>query len=110
VTDDNPVNIQVAIFLLRKLGYKADRASNGLESVRAHSENPYVSKPMKIDDLREALEEAIEVGSKSIGLPLTLSIARLLLVPFPAWLLYPHFWGRFFADGLGSDLADYGNR
>ena len=123
VTDDNPVNIKVAMYMLKKLGYKADRASNGLEAVRAHSENPYdiflmdvqmpvmdgieatkkirhdssgkqpsiiamtagvteidrnkcqesgmdgfVSKPMKIDDLREALEEAIGAASKFIGL------------------------------------------
>ncbi|MGK0237653.1 MAG: signal transduction histidine kinase/CheY-like chemotaxis protein, partial [Candidatus Pelagisphaera sp.] len=124
VTDDNPVNIKVAMFLLKKLGYKADRASNGLEAVRAHRKNPYdillmdvqmpvmdgieatkeirddssdekqpsiiamtagvteidrnkcqesgmdgfICKPMKIDDLREALEEAIQAGSKSIGL------------------------------------------
>ena len=28
----------------------------------------FICKPMKIDDLREALEEAIQAGSKSIGL------------------------------------------
>ena len=61
ITDDTPVNIKVAMFLLKKLGYKADRASNGLEAVRAQRKNPYdillVDVQMPVMDGIEATKE-----------------------------------------------------
>ncbi|MCP4713474.1 MAG: response regulator, partial [Deltaproteobacteria bacterium] len=35
IADDNPVNLQVALAMLKKLGYCADTAANGLEAVKA---------------------------------------------------------------------------
>ncbi len=41
VADDNPVNVKVAIHMLRKIGYKGDEATNGLEAIEALKEKPY---------------------------------------------------------------------
>lgn len=41
VAEDNPVNQQIAIRMLEKLGCRADIASNGREAVLMHGEQPY---------------------------------------------------------------------
>ena len=41
VAKDNPVNQKVAVHMLKKLDFRADVASNGLEAVRAVSQVPY---------------------------------------------------------------------
>lgn len=41
VVDDNPVNIKVAHHMLKKLGYRGDSASNGLEAIEAHRLQQY---------------------------------------------------------------------
>ncbi|MDQ8186819.1 response regulator [Pelagicoccus sp. SDUM812002] len=41
VVDDNPINIKVAKHMLKKIGYKADTAVNGLEAVEAVKKKRY---------------------------------------------------------------------
>ncbi len=41
VADDNPVNVKVAIHMLKKIGYTADTAADGKEALEAHKDNPY---------------------------------------------------------------------
>jgi len=41
VAEDNPVNQKIALFLLRKFGYKADIAANGLEVLARLQTSPY---------------------------------------------------------------------
>jgi PAS domain S-box-containing protein len=41
VAEDNVVNQQVALLLLRKLGYRADMAADGLEALQALEREPY---------------------------------------------------------------------
>ncbi|MGA8924144.1 MAG: response regulator, partial [Candidatus Dormiibacterota bacterium] len=43
VVDDNPVNQRVSTTMLRKLGYRADLASNGIEAVSASAEHEYAA-------------------------------------------------------------------
>jgi len=41
LADDNPINQKVGISVLNKLGYKADLAANGKETIRALENQPY---------------------------------------------------------------------
>ncbi len=41
LAEDNPVNSRIAILMLRKLGYKADSAANGLEVLQALDRQAY---------------------------------------------------------------------
>ena len=41
MAEDNPVNRKVALSMLKRLGYKADVAENGLEVLQALQEKPY---------------------------------------------------------------------
>ena len=41
MAEDNPINRKVALSMLKRLGYKADVAENGLEVLRALKERPY---------------------------------------------------------------------
>ena len=41
VTEDNPVNQKVALHLLKRLGYHADLAANGLEALAALTRQDY---------------------------------------------------------------------
>lgn len=41
VVEDNPVNLTLALALLKKLGYAADTAGNGLEALEALRRQPY---------------------------------------------------------------------
>ena len=41
VAEDNPVNQKIALFLLRKFGYEADLASNGLEALKRLETSTY---------------------------------------------------------------------
>jgi CheY-like chemotaxis protein len=41
VAEDNPVNQKVAVRLLERMGYRADVASNGLETLEAVRRQPY---------------------------------------------------------------------
>jgi CheY-like chemotaxis protein/HPt (histidine-containing phosphotransfer) domain-containing protein len=41
VVEDNAINQQLALLLLRKLGYRADVAANGLEALQALEREPY---------------------------------------------------------------------
>jgi PAS domain S-box-containing protein len=41
VVEDNVVNQQIALLLLKKLGYRADVTANGLEALQALEGNPY---------------------------------------------------------------------
>ncbi len=41
VTDDNELNLRVADYMLKRLGYDADHAKNGLEALAALEKTPY---------------------------------------------------------------------
>jgi len=41
MAEDNPINRKVALSMLKRLGYKADVAENGLEVLQALQEKPY---------------------------------------------------------------------
>ncbi|HEY9171300.1 MAG TPA: response regulator [Verrucomicrobiae bacterium] len=41
MADDNPINVKVGLSILRKLGYSADVATNGLEVLHALERQPY---------------------------------------------------------------------
>jgi signal transduction histidine kinase/HPt (histidine-containing phosphotransfer) domain-containing protein len=41
LADDNPINQKVGLSVLRKLGYRADVANNGVEVLRALEQKPY---------------------------------------------------------------------
>ena len=41
VAEDNPVNLKVALTVLKRLGYQADSASNGGEVLEKLNERPY---------------------------------------------------------------------
>ncbi|MFW7379192.1 MAG: PAS domain-containing protein [Oligoflexus sp.] len=41
IVEDNPINQELAKSFLRKLGYQADVANNGIESIRAQEHAPY---------------------------------------------------------------------
>ena len=41
MAEDNPVNRKVALSMLKRLGYRADVAENGLEVLQALDEKPY---------------------------------------------------------------------
>ncbi len=41
IVDDNPINIKVGNHLLKKIGYQADTACNGLEAIAAAESKPY---------------------------------------------------------------------
>jgi signal transduction histidine kinase/HPt (histidine-containing phosphotransfer) domain-containing protein len=41
LADDNPINQKVGLSVLSKLGYRADVANNGLETVKAVEQKPY---------------------------------------------------------------------
>ncbi len=41
MAEDNPINRKVALSMLRRLGYRADIAENGLEAVNALQKQPY---------------------------------------------------------------------
>jgi CheY-like chemotaxis protein len=41
LAEDNPVNQQVALHLLQRMGYRADVAGNGLEVLEALQRQPY---------------------------------------------------------------------
>ena len=41
MAEDNPVNQKVALSMLKRLGYKADVATNGLEVLQALQKKPY---------------------------------------------------------------------
>ncbi len=43
VVDDNPVNQRVSTTMLRKLGYRSDIATNGIEAVEASAEREYAA-------------------------------------------------------------------
>src|SRR5262249_3276209 len=41
LADDNPINQKVGLSVLQKLGYRADLANNGLETLKALEQKPY---------------------------------------------------------------------
>ncbi len=41
LADDNPINVKVGLSILRKLGYSADVATNGIEVISALERQPY---------------------------------------------------------------------
>ena len=41
MAEDNPINRKVALSMLKRLGYRADVAENGLEVLQALQERPY---------------------------------------------------------------------
>jgi PleD family two-component response regulator len=48
VAEDNQVNQKVAVKMLERLGYKADVAADGLETVEALSQSPYAAVLMDV--------------------------------------------------------------
>jgi CheY-like chemotaxis protein len=41
IVDDNAVNLKVASLMLKKLGYQADLATNGIEAIEALEDQSY---------------------------------------------------------------------
>jgi CheY-like chemotaxis protein len=118
VADDNPINQQVAVRLVQKLGYQGDTVANGVEAVKALERTPYALILMDghmpdMDGIeatrliRERESEARGKGQEAMGGTLTSSPSPLASCRVPIIAMTGDALSRDRDKYLAAGMDDY---